>query len=157
MPDDPTIKPSDADRDGVQDVADIDLDRDGKPDLRNRPIFEFGGRRYVDAGAVAPDTIPTLPEVIKTKSEYDISAITRPLNDLIQRWKGAVVGGALIAFLLGFYLGMRVAADNGMVRPAAAELVRRESLYAQIEGSLRDEAECRAVRVAMGLEEKEKP
>lgn len=151
MDNDPnTFKPADANADGVQDVADIDLDGDGKVDLRGRPVFEFGGRRYVDAGAVAPDTIPPLPEVIKTKSEYDISAVTRPLNDLIARWKGMASLGALLAFIIGFYVGLHYRATT----PTSSD-VAREALYDQIRDSLRDDAECRAVRVAMGLKEED--
>lgn len=98
------LRKSDRDGDGVQDRIRADVDGDGKFDDRDYPVYEQFGRLLMDAGP-APGMELSLPEVIRTKSEYDISAVSGPINAALSRWRRYAFLSVPLMFAMGLYLG----------------------------------------------------
>lgn len=88
----------DADKDGVPDHVGVDdTGPQGKPDgkvdraVSVEVLKAPGGRRVKVAvlGYADPEpALPRLPDVIRTNSEYDVSAVTGPLNAMADRFRG---------------------------------------------------------------------
>lgn len=118
------MRAADADKDGRQDRVGLHIDRDGdgKPDeVLESPAFVAGGHEWFRGRRIAPDPEPpTLGDVIRTASVYELGAITKPVNAWI-RWLwsfgtagvGSAAVAGIVCWVLGFNAGVASVAPGG--------------------------------------------